>query len=173
MYRICLGLTLPLLLTAAGEPAKDWKPYHSKEGGFEVSFPGKPLESRQLVKTGLGTLQVTMLLLEHKKEAAFVVSFTDFSEEAFKGGDDEKRLNFARDGAVASAKGKLKSEKKITLAKFPGRELVIESDTRGTVRTRIYAVEKRLYQTMAVGSKAFVQSKDAERFLNSFQLDKE
>lgn len=171
MHRLCLGLVLPLLV-GAGDGGKDWVTYRPKDGGFEVAFPAKPLETTQLVKTGLGTLQVTMLMLEHKKEAAFVVSFSEFPEGAFAGGDDEKRLNFARDGAVASAKGKLKSEKKITLGKHRGRELVIESDTKGTVRTRIYAVEKRLYQTMAVGSKMFVQGKDAERFLTSFKLDR-
>jgi len=174
MYRIGLGTTLliPLVLAAAGGPAKEWMPYLSKEGGFEVTLPGKPVESRQNVKTRLGTLQVTMLLLEQKNEAVFVVSFSEFPENAFKDGDDQKRLNFARDGAVASAKGKLKSEKKITLGKIPGRELLIESGGKGTIRTRIYAVEKRLYQTMVVGAGAFVQGKDAERFLNSLKFDK-
>lgn len=172
MRRLYLGFALPLLLGAGGEAPKEWKPYQSKDGGFQVILPGKPLESRQLVKSGLGTLEVTMLLFEHKKEGAFVVSFANFPEGAFKGGDDEKRLDFARDGAVASSKGKLKSEKKITLDKYPGRELVIESPTKGTVRTRIFAVEKRLYQTIVAGPAAFVHGKDAERFLSSFQFEK-
>ncbi|MFO0966967.1 MAG: hypothetical protein U0793_15450 [Gemmataceae bacterium] len=165
-------LALPFVAGAAGDAGKDWKPFHSKEGGYDVLVPGIPLESIQIAKTGLGTLELKMLLVELKKEnAAFVVSFADFPEGAFKGADDEKRLNFARNGAVTSAKGRLKAEKKIALGKYPGRELLIEND-KGAVRTRVYAVEMRLYQTVVSGSKAFVHSKDAERFLDSFKLSK-
>ena len=167
-----ITLALPVLLGAAGEAGKDWKPFHSKEGGYDVLVPGIPLESIQIAKTGLGTLELKMLLVELKKEnAAFVVSFADFPEGAFKGADDDKRLDFARNGAVTSAKGRLKSEKKIALGKHSGRELLIEND-RGAVRTRLYAVDTRLYQTVVSGSKAFVQSKEAERFLDSFKLSK-
>lgn len=178
MKKLLLLLVLPLsagaasAAGAAGDAPKDWVSFQSKDGGFSVELPGKPLESRQLVKTGLGTLEVTMLLLEKKKEGAFVVSFANFPESAFKGGDDEKRLDNARDGAIATAKGKLKSEKKIMLDKWPGRELVIDSPTRGLLRTRIYAVDQRLYQTVATGSAAFINGKDVTRFLDSFKLQK-
>jgi len=172
MSRIVFTLALPFLLGAAGDAGKDWKPFLSKDGGYEVLVPGIPLESIQIAKTGLGTLEVKMLLVELKKEnAAFVVSFADFPEGAFKGADDDKRLNFAKTGAVTSAKGKLKSEKKITLGKHPGRELLIEND-KGALRTRLYAVDMRLYQTIVSGSKTFVFGKEAERFLDSFKLSK-
>jgi hypothetical protein len=171
MKRLIIGLAAPwFLMGAGGELPKEWKVHESKEGGFEVALPGLALETKQVAKTGLGTLEVTMLLLESKKDgAAYLVSFAEFPEGAFKGGDNDKRLDAARAGAVASAKGKLKTEKKITLGKHPGRELLIEND-KGMVRTRIYAVDQKLYQTVVSGAKAFVQGKDAERFFESFKL---
>lgn len=167
------GLLGAGLLRAGDDLPKDWKLHESKEGRFTVALPGTPLESRQLVKTGLGTLEVTMLLLELRKEnAAFVVSFSDFPEAVFKGGDDATRLDYARTGAVTSAKGKLVSEKRITLGRHAGRELLIENAKKEFIRTRLFAVDKRLYQTIASGPKAFVQSKEATVFLDSFKLTK-
>ena len=44
MSRLLLGLAVPFVLGAGGELPKDWKPYHSKEGRFQVVLPGVPLE---------------------------------------------------------------------------------------------------------------------------------
>src|SRR5207244_3119777 len=105
-----------------------------------------------------------------KGEGSYVLVFADFSEAMLKGGSDEKRLDNARDGAVTSAKGKLKAEKRITLDKHPGRELHIEVEGKTAVRTRFYAVKNRLYQVLAVGTRELVFSKDTDRFLDSFKL---
>jgi hypothetical protein len=45
MGRLCLGLTLPLVLGAVQQenlPA-GWSVFTSKEGGFSVALPGKPV----------------------------------------------------------------------------------------------------------------------------------
>jgi len=164
-------VTLPLLLGAAA--GTEWKLFTPKDGGYSVSLPGEPTEAKQDVKTATGNIEVTFYALE-AKDGAYVVSHSAFPESALKGGTDDKRLDNARDGAVASAKGRMKSEKKLTLDGFPGREVVIETDAKGmkAVRTRIYAVNKRLFQTLVVGPKSFVQGKDATMFLDSFKLVK-
>jgi hypothetical protein len=170
--RLCLSLTLPLVLGASA--GGEWKTFSPKEGGFSILMPGAPTEDKQDVKTPSGDVTVFFFISELKNEGSLVVSFSEFPGAAFNGGTDENRLDSARDGAVLSAKGKLKTEKKITQQGFPGRELIIEIEGKaGSVfHTRIYAVKQRLYQTMAVGSKAFVSGKECEMFLNSFKLMK-
>ena len=58
------------------------------------------------------------------------------------------------------------------LGDHPGRELWIESENAGMIHTRLYAVGPRLYQTLAIGPKKFVETKDTVRFLDSFKLSK-
>lgn len=171
--RLCLSLTLPLVLGAA--QGGEWKAFSVKDGGFTVLMPGMPMEDKQDVKTATGDVTVTLYVLEVKNEGSLVVSFSEVPEAALKAGTDDRRLDSARDGAVVSAKGKLRTEKKITLDGHPGRDLTIDTDAKSgnaVVRTRIYAVKQRLYQTMAVGTKAFAAGKDAEMFLNSFKVAK-
>jgi hypothetical protein len=172
--RLCLGLTLPLALTAVQQenlPA-GWSVYTSKEGAFSVALPGKPGESKQRVMTATGNLDVYLFVVETKDDAAYVVSYSDLPAAEIKAGTADKRLDHARDGAVDNARGKLRSEKKIEIASFPGRELVIETGKDVVIKMRIFAVNKRLYQTMAMGSGAFFQSKDAGQFLDSLKLIK-
>jgi hypothetical protein len=171
LSRLCLSLILPLALGGApGELPDGWKLLMSKEGGFEVAFPGTATKSEQRVKTATGQLDVTLFVLEAGRDTTFVVSYSDLPADEVKPGREAKRLNFARDGAVTNARGKLRGEKKIMLDGHPGRELVIETPTDVVIRMRIYAVGQRLYQTVAMGRGAFHQSKDAALFLDSFHL---
>lgn len=174
--RWCIpALLIPIALVAAQEEFKgDWQTFKTPKGGFSASFPGAPTEQTQSVKTPTGKdIEVTLYALELKKgEGTLAIGFSDYPPEVFKTGTDDKRLDNARDGAVLSAKGKLKSEKKITLGNAPGRELLIESESRGSVRTRLYAVKNRLYQAMVVGPRKLVDSKEAAKFLDSFQIGK-
>ena len=171
------SLSLAILVSAiavARAQDAEWKPFTSDKGRFTATFPGKPMEQFQSVKLPGGkSVEVVLYVLELKKgEGSLAVGFTDYPAEVFKTGTDDKRLEHARDGAVLSAKGKLRSEKKITLGSAAGRELLIESETRGNVRTRLFAVKNRLYQAMVVGPKKLVDSKEASKFLDSFQIAK-
>src|SRR5712691_1481267 len=102
-------LTLPLVLGAVQDPG-EWKPFVSKKGGFTVLLPGKPTGQSQSLKTAAGTIEVTLYVMEWKKEGTLVAGYTEYPEKALQTGTSEKRLDNARDGAVQSAKGKLHSE---------------------------------------------------------------
>src|SRR5262249_33927006 len=130
----------------------EWKEFTSKEGGFAVLLPGTPVEQRQLVKTPVGSVDVHLFVVDPEgAPGAYVVGYSDFPEVALNDGGAQKRLDNARDGAVAQVKGKLKSEKKIKLKGVPGRELHIEVNDKTAVRLRLYVVQNRLYQVMSIG----------------------
>jgi hypothetical protein len=172
--RLCLGLTLPLMLGATQPenlPA-GWRVVTSKDGGFAIALPGEPVQSKRRVMTAAGTLDVYLFLVDGKDDASYVVSYSDLPAAQVKAGNEEKRLDFASEGAVSNARGKLRSEKKVTLDGHPGRELVIEAENEVVIRMRIFAVKQRLFQAMAMGQGAFAQSKDAHRFLDSLRLIK-
>jgi hypothetical protein len=169
--RFLIPLAVPLILGAAQDTA--WKSFASPKGGFSVLLPGEPAEQSRKVKTHAGVVEVTLYVVDVPKAGNYVVGYTEFPEKGLQAGTSEKRLDNARDGAVRSARGKLQSETKIVLGSFPGRELIIEGDGKDLVRTRIYAVKSRLYQTMVVGSKTTVDGREALRFLDSFKLTSE
>ena len=168
MGRICLGLSLPLLLGAAQQELPEgWHSVTSKEGKFTVAMPGKTTEKKQNVKTATGQLTVVMLIADGRKDSNFVVSYTDYAEADLNQGAITKRLDRARDGAVSSAGGKVKEERDIKLKKHPGRHVIIEKDGDVIVQMRLFAVGRRLYQVMALGD---APAKDVEIFLSSFDL---
>jgi hypothetical protein len=168
MDRIAVALTLPLLLGGVQVP-ENWKAVESKAGRFSAAMPSMPIEKTQTVATATAKLQVTLFIAEGRTDGSFVVSYTDYAEADLKIGTVEKRLDLARDGAVASAGGKLKSEKAIELSGNLGRELVIEKDAAIVARLRLYFVDRRLYQVMVLGN---APVKDVSVFFDSFRLNK-
>src|SRR5436305_5088436 len=101
LHRLCLGLTLPLLLGAAQPenlPA-GWRVFTSKDGGFAVALPGAPEESKQRVLTASAALEVYLFAVD-TKDGAYVVSYCDLPADEIKRGTEAKRLDLARDGAV-------------------------------------------------------------------------
>jgi hypothetical protein len=152
----------------------NWKTVTSKEGRFTVAMPGTPAQTKKIVKTATGKLQVMMLVAEGRLDSTFVVSYTDYADADLKKGTIDRRLDQARDGAVDSSGGTLRSEKSIDLAGNRGREIVIESDGAVIVRMRIFLVQRRLYQVMVLGAGPIFapKEKDAGIFLDSFRLIK-
>jgi hypothetical protein len=167
----CWSLTLPLLLGAVQE-APSWKSFTSKEGGFTASFPVMPEEKKQLLKTATGQMDVRVFLAEDKNDISYVVSISDLPAKDYKKGTEEQRLDFAREGALNSSRGKLRSEKKIMLDGYPGRDLIIDAENGSVIRLRLYAVGRRLYQVLAVGPATVATSRDVTFFLDSLRLVK-
>ena len=85
-----------------------------------------------------------------------------------------KALLVAQEKVQKSMQGKLVRSKEIALEKqYPGREYEFEIPTAaGQYRSRSYLVKGRLYQVIVVGKREFVASKDADRFMDSFKLQK-
>jgi hypothetical protein len=148
----------------AGQPS--WRTFEPAGAGFSVRLPGGAVEKKQTTDKNKAQPRVFVCQVG---DGAYVVSVTDFGEAE---GSLERRLSNARDGAVESVKGKLVHERKIKLAGHPGRELWIESEKAGMIHTRLFAVGSRLYQTLAIGPKKFVETKDTVRFLDSFKVSK-
>ncbi|MCI0459781.1 MAG: hypothetical protein L0Z62_22755 [Gemmataceae bacterium] len=165
-------LILSLAAVAAGQdsPPREWKPFAPPSGRFTVLMPGSPIEQKEKAKTSTGEVEVTLFVLELKGEGTFAVGYSELPPAAARSGLEQRRLDNARDGVIATSKGRLLSERPLPLKKFPGRELQIQAQDETRIRTRLYAVRNRLYQLMAVGPAAWTESREAIRFLESFRL---
>lgn len=164
-----LVIGIPLLFGILQDaPPAGWMVFASKAGRFSVSLPGVPIEVPQFV----GQLKVVKYVAEGKNEAVYVISHTDYAEADVKADAVQKRLDQARDGAIVSVGGKLKTEKAVQLEGFPGRDIAIEKAGAVIVRMRIFVVDRRVYQVLALGPPAVLGSKEVANFLDSFRLIK-
>jgi hypothetical protein len=176
LNRLCVSLTLPLLFGAHGAAQTEnlpagWRVFTSNEGSFTIHLPGPPSESKQRVPTAAANLDVHLFVVETKDDRAYVVSYCDLPAAEVKPGNEEKRLDLAREGAVTNSRGKLRSEKEYKVDGYPGRELEIDAD-KTQIRMRIIVVNQRLYQVMAMGSAKVIRGKDSALFLDSFKVSK-
>ncbi len=165
-----LPVLLLLLAPAIGEPK--FQEFNSKDGGFKVLMPGKPVERIQEQKSAAGILKFTMYIVDLGQMASYIAAFNDFPDKVIEALPVAKHLDNCRDGNIKSF-GKLISEKKITFGrqKHSGREILLEkADKTAQYRARIYLVGNRLYQIVLVGPREVVQADTATKYLESFQL---
>src|SRR5262249_10893430 len=140
----------------------------SAEGKFTVYMPAQPKPKN------LNVLGVTMKsFFYQQQDGAYGFAFADPPIPAGESSEQtQKRLDGARDGMVRNIQGELVGESRIWLqAKHPGRE--VRADLPGKVgiaRARVYLVGQRMYQVIAVGRPAWVNSVEATKFLDSLAL---
>jgi hypothetical protein len=157
--RITLSALAVALLAAGGGTAQEgWKEFTWKEGKCSLLLPGKPTEKKD-------SLQVA------DKQGVYMVYFADSPAMAKADAATIKQVfDKARDALVESLKGKLLSEKEVTLGKHKGRELQIEAPKIGVYRTRLFQIGERYYQIILTAPKEVATSKEADKFFGSFKV---
>jgi len=149
----------------------DWKEFTSKEGRFKVLMPDTPKQRENETESDFGKATLIMETVEHAG-GMFGANYCDYPADIKKLSAD-RVLDSSRDGCVANLDGKLLSDKKIKLGGHPGRDIQVEVDGKHIFRARVYLVEQRLYQVVVFGPKDLATSKDALKFLDSFELVEE
>jgi hypothetical protein len=166
----CLLLLLTVVAPSSSAQL-EWLEFGPKDGSFKVLLPGKPTEHKKSIKQDGNKVEVLLFeVAAGPGSGKFVVGYSEFPEASIKPGTEDKRLDNARDGAVAGVKGKLLRQEMLFVHGHPGRELLIKIDDKSMVIMRLYAVKNRLYQLVVVGSEELVTGRDAEKFLTSFKL---
>jgi hypothetical protein len=163
---------LLLLAPASGFAEESWKDHRSDECRCSAQFPGTPTAKNQTIPSKDGPLESKMIMLEVPSSAFYAVAYVDYPKDAVAASKPDELLNGARDGAVGKVKGSLKSETKISMNGFPGRELNIDAPKDLALIARIFLVKERLYQTIVVMPKARIDAAENRKFLDSFKFDK-
>ncbi len=168
---VLTGAALGLLLIAGcGKQAK-WETFSSPIGGFSVLAPETPKEMKKTVNTAVGPVDA-YFFIARQRTAAYTAGYSDYPSSMVRNSNPDEILDNSRDGAVANIQGKLLSELIITLGRYPGREIKVETpDGKSTMRARIYLVNNRLYQLIVATTRENALSPDVTRFLDSFKLD--
>jgi hypothetical protein len=161
-----------LAVFAAALSAQPKKVDTAKEGKFTAKFPNGPAVETK----SAGGMTLHIYLADHDKgKGGFTVIYGDLPAEVLKAPKPEQVLESAEKGLKDYFKADVKESKAATFGakKYPARDIRAEKvDVTGqwNLRGRMVLAGNRLYQVYVYGPKDFLDSKEAEEFLSSFQI---
>ena len=164
-----------LAITACSD--SQWKELPLSEGGFSVLMRGAPQYARQQVNTPAGRMEAH-LYSSDRPASFFAVGYSDYPIALVVGVPPQELFAGVRDTWVKRIDGKLIAQDSgVKLAgKYPGLEFTARGkvkDNEAFLQARLYLVDQRLYQVIAMGRTSEVPQGDVNRFLNSFRLIEE
>ena len=80
-----------------------------------------------------------------------------------------QRIEWLRDFLQETTKGKISGEKLLELGRMEGKEFLIER-SKAVTRYRVYMFVNKYFMVSITGTKAQVESKDANTFLDSYTI---
>ncbi len=167
-HRVLLFIAI-LLFTLTGCGEAQPQAVTNAAGKYKLLMPGTPKTKSQNTASG-----VTMHVEYYEEgNGAFLVAYADTPIPADESeADTQTRLDEARDGALTNANGLLISESRIKLAdKYHGREFRgTVGKIRGNLVARVYIVDGRLYQIMALGKVSWINREVIKKCMDSFEL---
>jgi hypothetical protein len=176
---VCWGLTLVALGTILSgrtlfNTQAAWREFTSTAGGYSVLMPGNAKEQAQVVDTATGKVDLYSATIDDRT-GTYIAMYSDYPANITQGVDPQTLLDSSRDGAVASSRGQLINDRKISIDQYPGREIQVgippeNGQSANLIVNRYYLVDQRLYQVMVVLPNAQTPSADALKFMDSFKL---
>nr|AYM53413.1 hypothetical protein [Melittangium lichenicola] len=136
--------------------------------GFTVLFPGQVEAQRGKVSIPGGEVQTASWAINDSSGVLYSVSTLDYPEKVVAAHPAAAFFNEGKTGLVNKLKGTIKSEEDITLQGYPGKSLVISSDS-GEVRAHNFLVGPRLY-TLLVLFNPSIGAPQADQFFSSLEL---
>ena len=135
----------------------------------------KPKKHVAKVATSAGECELRgYYVLGDIKDTLYLTTYFDLPKGTITDANRQTIFDERREADVKSAKGKLITEKKITLGekKIEGREYLIERPAvKGHDRGRIYIKGDRVYQVYAVGPGDWAKSNAVTKYLDSFEIE--
>jgi len=163
-----LILLASLASASAARSGPAWKLYSSREGRFSILMPSTPVHTKSQTAMGdVHTFDVTRKTVPD----VHMVMYSDFPGDVTAEMIDP--ILEATVKGQSDSVSRVENVKRIKLGRYPGREFTKtypgDRQTR-TQRTRLYLVERRLYQVKAVTLAAEATSTEATRYFTSFRL---
>jgi hypothetical protein len=152
----------------AGAGALVFERVASAEGRFAAEFPAKPQITEQSSE-GTSYFKYSTTIVE--RMAAFRVEYFDVPENA-RNRDPQQIIRAFQSGARHGAPFNVDREITLDPGKIPGREYRLVAADGASVRERLFLANGRLYivQVSSLRDKDVLDSGDANRFIDSFQI---
>lgn len=156
MILLCFGFSVAV--KPQNKNGEQWKEFTSKEGQFSVLLPGAPLDER--------TEKDLRFRLNDGPRVYGVALLTEYE----KGTTPDKTLEDLANKFVQSSQSRLIEKTPITLKKYPGLAVKLETpDPPGTTQLNYYLVEDKLF-VLITFTRDGNSEEFADKFLKSFRL---
>ncbi|HYH43919.1 MAG TPA: hypothetical protein VD867_18265 [Burkholderiales bacterium] len=168
-----LGLLALLAVVLAACTRGEWQTLEVSEGGFSVLMRPQPTFLKMPVDTPAGRT-MAHLYSSDRPDAYFAVGYTDYPVAAVVGVPPDELFAGIRDTWIRRINGRLLMSGPVRLNRqYPGLEFTGEGrvkDADTFLHARVYLVDQRLYQVVAMGRKGEISQGVINRFLASFKL---
>lgn len=142
--------------------------YAPKGKRFEVIFPGAPTET--VIARGAGK---SLRLAADGDKAFYIFYHNEFPKEANVGNREVASTLFKSglDSALLNWKAKLLKERDFMVNQsHPAKEYEIDAPNFGIIKLQLILTKTEFYQVAVGGTKEFVESAAARKFVESFKL---
>ena len=173
-----------LLTFTSGQPIlqRSWEKYAPKDGMFTILFPGTPKVTEQTTKSQIGEVKVYTATYATSDGNIYMISYSDLPPGATKADNLGSLFEGVREGAKGKD-GTVLEDEAVTFEfgseKYPGHKLELKkkmNEREQLAKLWVIVSDNRLYQIWVIGKgvdkNSFAKSKDATKFLNSFELTK-
>lgn len=166
-------LLLPLLLSllaACGQ--SEWREMTIPDGDFTVLMRPEPHYARQELDTPSGKMQAH-LYSSDRPDSYFAVGYSDYPLTFALSTRSEEIFSGVRDTWLKRINGKLLLSDTQTLGKHPGMHFSARGTVKGQeafLEARVFLVDQRLYQLIAISRVNGTPQGVVNRFFNSFRL---
>lgn len=140
----------------------------SQEGRFTISFPSKPVRSKEAVETAVGDIDIVMYMLEASRTKAYLVGYSDYPAEMIEGSDTKALLAGAQGGVVENLGAKVTSEKYSKFGKYDALDFSAQSSTY-YLKYKLVIAKNRLYQ-IGILQEGAISKSDEKSFIGSFKI---
>jgi hypothetical protein len=161
IFLSCLVLLVAVTSAAAQTDPQGWVTFVPEGAGFSILFPTQPVENINK-KTAYTLHSFTTTA----NRASYVASYTDYEEIKLK---PAEFLLANRDRFNKGLQATLVSSREITLDGHTGLEFVSENPA-ANIKSQIFLIEKRLFQTATVVFKDTDQTQWTDKFFASFKF---
>ena len=143
-----------------------WAPYTSRQGGYTVTLPGKPMESTRTMEGPSGPVELRYVATEAvDRSGVYGAAYVDMPSSVL----DPHHAACSLDVMTHAFPGRLLSKRTITFQGHAGREFSVQRE-KGVTTVRLFFVGQRLYELMATSPDPAVSPETLATFLGSFRL---
>jgi hypothetical protein len=162
-----IGLLLFMLaggVRAQDDPPPPWARFEPEGAGFSILMPGKPVETISKRNTfTLHSFTVTM------GRGTYVATYSDYEPEIKL--DPNTALTNNRDKFNKSFQATLLSSREITVDGHTGLEFTSETSAVN-LKSQMFLIGNRILQTATMVFKDVDETRNVNRFFDSFQLSR-
>jgi hypothetical protein len=147
-----------------------WQEFTPPDRRFHILLPGQPEAQSHNVPTPFGTSVLSLHAVQIRGNE-YAVAYSDLPPALVRQTPVDVYLNGVRDGMIQTHQGKLTAERNVMLGPHAGRHFTFEmSKPKGKGAARIFRIQNRLYELIVVGRWLNPESKDVQKFFDSFAL---